>query len=304
MPSLFKRSGTFYLQFFDDSRTPKRRQISLHATRKREALRIERRLVSGWNRGAWDPWTESPTDFLLGRQGVRDAVTFEEALSCLLDQKRKQGCTENTLRTYQGNIRRLRKCALSERIDRLTPEEIEAYVRAPAVSEATQNKRYRTVRAFLRFCVEKKLLSCSPLEKVEPVRAPKNLPKPLPRGSVDRICKEIRQAYRRKRQEGEVREGQVIWMAPLVRWASLTGMRFSECARLRWDDIDKTGGVVRIPRTKSREEQSIPLHSKAAEVLRSTWGAHEGFVFKAPKTSADRKSKNWIRNVHQVNFIV
>ena len=86
-------------------------------------------------------------------------------------------------------------------------------------------------------------------------------------------------------------------MAPLVRWASVTGMRFSECARLRWDDIDQAGGIVRIPRTKSREEQSIPLHSQAAEVLRSTWGAQEGFVFKAPKTSTDRKSKNWIRNV-------
>jgi integrase len=297
MPSLFKRNGTYYLQFFDERRSPPRRQVSLHTARKRDAEAIERRLVSGWTRGLWDPWTESANEYLADRQGVRDAVTFEDALSQLLESKERQGCTENTLRTYRGNVRRLGKCASSDRIDRLTPDEIEAYVRDPNVSEATHNKRYRTVRAFLRFCVKEKLLARSPLEDVDPVRAPKNLPNPLPRGAVDRICGAIRKDYREKRDDEAIREGEIVWMAPLVRWAAVTGMRFGECARLRWGHIDLTGGIVRIPRTKSREEQTIPLHSQASEVLDLIGGEAKGYVFAAPKSNADRKAGHWIRNV-------
>jgi integrase len=297
MPSLFRRNGTYYLQFFSERRTPKRRQVSLHTGRKRDAEEIERRLVSGWNLGDWDPWTESPTEYLGERQGVRDAVTFEDALSQLLDTKRREGCTDNTLRTYRGNIRRLRKHASSERIDRLTADEIDAYVRDPNVSDATQNKRYRTVRAFLRFCVKEKLLARSPLQDVVPVRAPNTLPTPLPHGAVDRICDAIRDDYREKRQREAIRKNEIVWMAPLVRWAAVTGMRFGECARLRWDHIDHASGIVRIPHTKSREEQTLPLHSRASDVLDLVTGEAQGYVFAAPKSNEDRNANHWIRNV-------
>jgi len=66
---------------------------------------------------------------------------------------------------------------------------------------------------------------------------------------------------------------------------ALTGMRFGECAALRWEDID--GDVIRIRRshwhgkvttTKTGRSRTVPLDPMLAEILRGHGGG-TGYVF-------------------------
>jgi integrase len=76
----------------------------------------------------------------------------------------------------------------------------------------------------------------------------------------------------------------MVWAIPVFRWAFYTGMRSTEIGRLRWKHIDKERGLIKITRQKNRKEQTIPLISKAEEVLRHTPTPRgpEMYVFRTP----------------------
>lgn len=61
-------------------------------------------------------------------------------------------------------------------------------------------------------------------------------------------------------------------------------MRSTEIGRLKWKHIDKERGLIKITRQKNRKEQTIPLISKAEEVLRHTPTPKEPemYVFRTP----------------------
>lgn len=49
----------------------------------------------------------------------------------------------------------------------------------------------------------------------------------------------------------------------------LTGVRKSELLRARWDDVDWTRGTLKLPDTKSGEEQAVTLSAAALAILQS-----------------------------------
>jgi len=55
--------------------------------------------------------------------------------------------------------------------------------------------------------------------------------------------------------------------AALVRLTLYTGARKGEWMQARWDDLDTSRGVLRLPDTKSNEEQELIITPSAAEVL-------------------------------------
>ena len=55
MASLLKRSGRYYIQFYDSNRSPKQKQRALRCKRKRPAQQIRRKLEEGYALGAYDP---------------------------------------------------------------------------------------------------------------------------------------------------------------------------------------------------------------------------------------------------------
>lgn len=52
-----------------------------------------------------------------------------------------------------------------------------------------------------------------------------------------------------------------------LRVALLTGMRRSEIARLRWEDVDLEGRTLRVPRTKNGDPLELPLSTYLYELL-------------------------------------
>lgn len=115
---------------------------------------------------------------------------------------------------------------------------------------------------------------------------------------LDRICNALRGEYETLRARGHCREGELVWYAPLCRFAFYTGMRASELGRLRWGHIDVDERLIYIYEQKNKKEQTIPLNAKAEAVLDSLErGAPEDFVFTSPaQTTQEREVRSFRDN--------
>jgi integrase len=66
--------------------------------------------------------------------------------------------------------------------------------------------------------------------------------------------------------------------ADMIALLALTGLRFSELASLRWDQVDIEGRSLTLLDTKNRTDLTLPLSELAAEIL-SQRERTEGYVF-------------------------
>lgn len=187
MASLFKQRRKYYLQFYDQSRNPKRKRVALKVTRKREAKKLQQQLEAAYREQKFDPWTDDPFTLQAKEQAP---TTLPDALEAFLRSKKRAGRSENTIRSYRGIVGRLIKRVGGERQLRdIAPADIERYIRDETVARTTQHKRYRHLKAFFRWCVKEELATLSPLRAVEPPGRPQTLPKVMsedPRGHLRR----------------------------------------------------------------------------------------------------------------------
>lgn len=80
-------------------------------------------------------------------------------------------------------------------------------------------------------------------------------------------------------------------LRPIVVFALNTGMRKGEILRLRWDQVDLVNRSVRVTKTKSGKDRTVPLNDAAAGVIMSQRRMKQGdFVFPSPKTGVAMKS--------------
>ena len=135
MASLFKQRGTYYLQFYDSDREPGRKKIPLKVTRKRDAEQAKHRLTAAYAEGRFDPWTDDPRTLRSNEEPTPD---LRKAMSLFVQAKRKQGRTENTIRSYEGNFRRLLNTIGNHPLDLLTAELLNQYIRSEDVRACIQ----------------------------------------------------------------------------------------------------------------------------------------------------------------------
>jgi integrase len=74
-------------------------------------------------------------------------------------------------------------------------------------------------------------------------------------------------------------EDKDVLCANLMRLALVTGMRRSECFKLRWDDIDWQRGFIHLRDPKGRIDQQIPLNDAARTLLESHPRTDSPYVF-------------------------
>jgi len=80
-------------------------------------------------------------------------------------------------------------------------------------------------------------------------------------------------------------------LAPIVVFALNTGLRRGEILGLRWDQVDPAGKSVRVTRTKSGRDRSVPLNDAAAGVIRApSRKGHGSYVFPSTKGGELMKS--------------
>lgn len=301
MASLFKQRGTYFLQFYDSNRTPKRKKVPLKVTRKRDAERAEKRLVAAYAEGRFDPWTDDPRTL---RSNEEPTPELRRAMTLFIQEKEKQGRTENTIRSYEGNFRRLLDTIGNRPLDLLTAELLNQYIRAADVSSTTQHKRHRHISALLSWCVDQEYLLTNPLGGESAPKRQQRLPKTMYQKDLTAICETIRKDYRAKLDAGLCKEGQVIWREHAFRFGFFTGLRAGEIARLTWKHVDRERSLIYILKQKNRKQQTIPLHRKAAEVLEDVpSGPPDSYVFGAPGTRDEDRSIRAFRNGLSRSFL-
>ena len=69
------------------------------------------------------------------------------------------------------------------------------------------------------------------------------------------------------------------WIKPLVQLALETAMRRGELLSLLWDNIDLRRRIAYLPETKNGSSRTVPLSSRAVEVLESLPRSLDGRVF-------------------------
>lgn len=292
MAALLERTDGYYAQFYDESRNPKRKRFSLKTTRKRTARKLLTRFEEDHLQGEFDPWNDDPWSY---DNDDFQSVSIGKARITYLDRKNADGRTENTIRTYREVIGLLvDQTGESKQLIDLTATELRTFVRESSLAQATQRKRYNQLRTFFRWCVDEQYLKESPLEDVEAPEEPNKLPKTITEEELQALCDEIRKRYKEGRQSGGVGEGQLIWRIPLFWFAFYTGMRGSELGRLRWEHVDREKDLIYIRKQKNRREQTIPLNSRAKEVLDEVRdGSPEDFVFRSPNFEETQRDPQW-----------
>ncbi len=59
------------------------------------------------------------------------------------------------------------------------------------------------------------------------------------------------------------------WLRPIVGLLVTTGARRGELLKVRWEDVNVAGGVIRLRHTKSGKERPASVNENAAQVLAS-----------------------------------
>lgn len=294
MAALYERNGTYYAQFYDDTRNPIRKRFSLKTGQKRTARKLLVRFEDDYLTGEFDPWTDDPWSY---DEDEHTALQVEEAKERYLTRKQANGRTDNTIRTYREVVELLiREVGKRTVLDRIDTAEVRSFVREPSLARATQRKRYNQLKTFFRWCVKEKILKENPIEDIQAPQKPNKLPKAITESELEEVCEAVRDDYAAKREKGHVQEGGIIWRIPIFRFAFYTGMRGSEIARLRWEHLDFDKELIYIRKQKNRKEQTIPLNAKAREALEDVGrGKPSDYVFQSPSFEGEERNPKWFR---------
>ena len=294
MAALLERSDGYYAQFYDESRNPKRKRFSLKTNRKRTAQKLLIQFEDDYLEEEFDPWMDDPWSY----DGDQfEEIDLEAAKNRYLNRKRSDGKTENTIRTYREVIELLiDEVGQNTLLDAVRSSEVRQFIRDTSLAKATQRKRFNQLKTFFRWCRKEKLLKENPLKQVEAPEKPDKLPKAITGEELKEVCEAVRDDYAAKRIKGHVQQGGLVWRIPLFKFAYYTGMRGSEIARLRWEHIDFDKGLIYIREQKNRKEQTIPLNSKAREVLEDVERKDpDDYVFQSPSFDGKERNPKWFR---------
>ena len=152
----------------------------------------------------------------------------------------------------------------------VTPEIATEFIAALKSTSApeTVNKYTRTLRRFWRL----NEMRCNPWERFRLLPVSPQLRRAL---SDDEVQSLVSAAT------GEMR---VLFMLGIY-----TGLRMSDCAHVRWRDIDETSGIITLKPSKTAHSSgrvvSIPMHPALARVLSST-KRRDGTDFVLPELAA------------------
>lgn len=132
-------------------------------------------------------------------------------------------------------------------------------------------RNYRTIKAALKRAVDWSDMSHNPIEKVKLPWLPQNLPLYIAEEKVGLILAKVRNTT----------------LKAIFEFGFLTGCRQGEILRLKWENVDLMGGLIKIGNsreftTKSKKERLIPLSKRLRDLIEKRLPADacpDDFVF-------------------------
>lgn len=270
MATMRKRgsNGVWHARFYDTSRKPPQKEITLGTRRKR----IARQKLTAWEkkyeRGEFDPWTDNtPSD-----------LTLKEAIQRFLTEK-DGSVKQSTYDGYDSKLSHFRRGHAPDNVllANLREQPLRSYIYASGLRPSSKASRFRHVRAFLNWCVKAGHLERSPLDAVEKPATGEQKAAFLTPEQVEKLLTTI--DAHRKLQEGE--PGPTAWdewLKAIIQVAVGTGLRRSELLALRWQDVDLENEMLYVRNradftTKSGNEHAVPLRADALRVLKEMHAA-------------------------------
>jgi integrase len=152
------------------------------------------------------------------------------------------------------------------RILSIQPGDIRSWMRAEAKTLTRYGTPYKPASINRRLAMLRRLFNLAQRDQV-------TRHQPVPRNTL------LRENNKRRRflQEGELdrlreRCAPEFWM--MIEVALLTGLRRAELCRLEWRDLDLGRGLFRVRASKRHEDEWLPLHPRATEILALAQSAH------------------------------
>lgn len=130
-----------------------------------------------------------------------------------------------------------------------TLRDVERFV-AARPSPASRRAILSDLKMFYVWATERDLVDHNPTERAARVKVPKRMPRPLSSHDIDRAITSSKGTLR-----------------AIVMLGAYAGLRVSEIAALRWDDIDTTHRVIEIRDGKGGKDRSVPLAPELAAQL-------------------------------------
>jgi integrase len=174
-------------------------------------------------------------------------------------------------------------------VEKVTRDDVTAYLRYKidqGRAPATANKHVRTLRAFMRWCVDRDVIAKDPTHGVRPLKIVRRR-HPIPEKADVMALLFFLKCHRDP------------LYPDLIKLVANTGLRVGEFVFLRTQDVDLKAGTLTVRndnehRTKDNEERLIPLNPSARAVVRRWLEIREKkggeLLFYGDRAPADLKS--------------
>ena len=270
MASLVNPNGLYSLDFYDSTRSPKRKRVPLRVRVKRDAEAIRRKLERDFSLGTFNPWCDDPRAY--DRVEVKPE-TLAEALPAFLETKTQMA--PRTYGEYEQQVGRFVTFVGGKTLVRdVTAKDVERWLDSTSAGDVTRRTYTRTVKVFCRWAVKEGIAETVATDGVRLRRVPTKFPRFLTQSEVDRIVNAVRDGVEAH-----------AWLADLIVFAVHTGLRRGEIVNLEWDAVDLDARVLTVQNTetfttKNGTDRRVPLSDTAASVLeRLAEDGADGYVF-------------------------
>ncbi|MBG9549592.1 tyrosine-type recombinase/integrase [Bacillus firmus] len=174
-------------------------------------------------------------------------------------EKKFEGITENTLRSYSDFFKVWNEWLSQEgleRVEQLNSRNTKKFlmwcIEERNNKPKTVNTKLKLLRAFARWLTDECIIE-ELFTKGVKMQKEDDSPKILNDRDLQNVLRYLRRQFRREHLFTARRNYTIILTL------AGTGMRLSELCNLRWDDIDFDNFLVMIRTSKSRKTQSVPL---------------------------------------------
>lgn len=174
-----------------------------------------------------------------------------------------------------------------KRLNEMKRQEIQTFhasLAADGLSPASADHGLKLIRQMLNKAVEWEVLTVNPVARVKLFNADNRVNDIMEPEELDRLVRVLQTDKNRT-------------VCNVALFLLSTGARLNEALGAKWEHIDRTRSVWRIPaqNSKSKRSRSVPLNEAALGVL-DTLGTEGqgGFLFVSPKT------KEHLANIHKV----
>ena len=176
-----------------------------------------------------------------------------DAIAQFTASLRARHTSANTLKAYSHDLSLFAR-EVPAKLKAIDQAAIHRFLQGEGVSAATRRRRAATLNTFYRWLVRQEWLPSNPMERLERVKAPSRLPRPLPPEAVAAILAAIPASETRDRA--------------LFTLLYETGMRVGEALSLQYTDIDLTQDDEKVRVLGKGQRERTVLLAAAPESLR------------------------------------